>query len=33
METKLETKLFQENEMSAALYSKNLILGLECFFA
>ena len=25
--------LFQENEMLAGLHSKNLILGLECFFA
>ena len=25
--------LFQESEMSAGLHSRNLILGLECFFA
>ena len=24
--------LFQESEMSAGLHSRNLILGLECFF-
>ena len=25
--------LFQENEVSAGLHSRNLILDLECFFA